>query len=132
MKKPAFSRRTYRILTGAAVSAAFFVPLGLFAAPALVSSASAAPSSAQYQYKVTLCHHTHSKKHPWQQIRVGQPAVAAHLRHGDTLGPCPPPAPKQHGNGNGNSNNGNSNNGNANANAHGNNAGGNGNGKGHH
>jgi hypothetical protein len=44
------------------------------------------PSAAQYQYgktKVTLCHK--GKK----TITVGAPAARAHLRHGDTLGPCP-------------------------------------------
>jgi hypothetical protein len=47
-------------------------------------------SSSQYQYsggkqygrhKVTLCHKGHT-------IRVAQPAVKAHLRHGDTPGAC--------------------------------------------
>ena len=49
-------------------------------------SAKAAPAAAQYQYgktKVTLCHK--GKK----TITVGAPAVKAHLRHGDKLGPCP-------------------------------------------
>ena len=49
-----------------------------------------APSTAQYappgtQYgkkKVTLCH-------TGKTITVGAPAAKAHLRHGDTLGPCP-------------------------------------------
>ena len=47
-------------------------------------------SSSQYQYsggkqygkhRVTLCHKGHT-------IRVAQPAVKAHLRHGDKLGAC--------------------------------------------
>jgi hypothetical protein len=48
-------------------------------------------SSAQYQYssggkqygkhRVTLCHKGHT-------IRVAPPAVKAHLKHGDKLGPC--------------------------------------------
>jgi len=51
------------------------------------------PSAAKHQYgpaghqygktKVTLCHK--GKK----TITVGKPAAKAHLRHGDTLGPCP-------------------------------------------
>jgi hypothetical protein len=47
-------------------------------------------SSSQYQYsggkqyghhKVAICHKGHT-------IKVAQPAVKAHLRHGDTLGAC--------------------------------------------
>jgi hypothetical protein len=48
------------------------------------------PSAAQ-QYppqKVTICHHTHSKKHPSVTINVSQRALPAHRGHGDTLGPC--------------------------------------------
>ena len=44
-----------------------------------------ATSAGQYQYgkqKVALCHKGH------HTIRVAQPAVAAHLRHGDRLGTC--------------------------------------------
>ena len=100
MEKNRFSRFNRRAWTAAAVSAAFLVPLGVLGAPALAKSAAAASEyeyggSSQYQYKVLLCHHTHSKKHPWHQIRVGAPAVKAHLKHGDTLGACPaaPAAP---------------------------------------
>jgi len=46
------------------------------------------PSSAQYQYKVLVCHRTHSKKKPFHTISVAAAAVPAHLRHGDTLGAC--------------------------------------------
>jgi hypothetical protein len=93
------------------VTAAVVVPLGVFGAPALARTASAAAqyghsSSSQYQYKVAICHHTHSQKHPWHVINVSSKAVAKHmLRHGDTLAPCPttpPPAPVQHGHGHGN------------------------------
>jgi hypothetical protein len=38
--------------------------------------------------KVVICHRTGSKKHPFHTITVAVPAVRAHLRHGDVLGPC--------------------------------------------
>jgi uncharacterized membrane protein YgcG len=38
--------------------------------------------------KVTICHRTGSKKHPFHSITVAVPAVRAHLKHGDVLGPC--------------------------------------------
>jgi hypothetical protein len=95
------------------VTAAVIVPLGVFGAPALARTASAVSqyghsSSSQYQYKVAICHHTHSKKHPYHVIVVSSKAVAKHmLRHGDSLAPCPTtaPAPTNHGKhkGNGNS-----------------------------
>lgn len=40
----------------------------------------------QYREKVLICHHPGKHQHT---IRVPQSAVAAHLAHGDTLGPCP-------------------------------------------
>ena len=79
-------RSTDRRLVGAAVvSGLLLVPLGVFGSSALARTASGlGPSAAQYQYKVTICHHTHSAKHPWVQIRISNRAVAAHLvRHGD-------------------------------------------------
>ena len=86
----------YRPWLAAAVSAAFFIPLLVLGGPALAKSAASASQyeyggSSQYQYrgKVAICHHTHSKKHPWVQISVGASAAKAHLRHHDTLGPCP-------------------------------------------
>ena len=78
-----------------AVSAAILIPLATFGAPALARSGAAASSqyeygsgSAQYQYRVVLCHLTGSKKHPGHTITVSSHAVRAHMRHGDHLGAC--------------------------------------------
>jgi hypothetical protein len=38
--------------------------------------------------KVTICHKTHSRKHPQVTITISVSAWPAHERHGDTLGPC--------------------------------------------
>ena len=96
MKPNTSDHFNYRPWLAAAVSAAFFVPLLVLGGPALAKSAASASQyeyggSSQYQYhgKVTICHHTHSRKHPWVQISVGAPAAKAHMRHHDTLGPCP-------------------------------------------
>jgi len=110
------------------VTAAVIVPLGVFGAPALARTASAVSqyghsASSQYQYKVAICHRTHSKKHPYHVIVVSNKAVAKHmLRHGDTLAPCPTTAPAAptHGHGNGNSGtNGSNTNGPGNSQGHG-------------
>jgi hypothetical protein len=39
--------------------------------------------------KVLICHRTGSSKKPSHTINVSANAMQAHLRHGDTLGPCP-------------------------------------------
>jgi hypothetical protein len=121
---------TSRTAALALVTLAVIVPLGVFGAPALARTASAVSqyghsSSSQYQYKVAICHHTHSKKHPYHVIVVSNKAVAKHmLRHGDTLAPCPTTAPAApttkhgHGQGNGNSE-GSDDNGPGNSNGHG-------------
>jgi Prealbumin-like fold domain len=44
------------------------------------------PGQGKGREKVVLCH-------KGMTIRVARPAVRAHLRHGDTLGPCTAPAP---------------------------------------
>jgi len=78
-----------RLLAGAAVTAALLVPLAVFGGPAFARSASGGHAgSAQYQYRVVIGHVTGSRKHPAHTITVSSAAVAAHLRHGDHLGPC--------------------------------------------
>ena len=110
----------FRLVLGAVISAALLVPLAVYGAPSIAKSASSAAhqyksscgqygsSGGQYgssckQYRVTICHRTHSKKHPWHLITVSSRALKAHLRHGDTLPPCPtqPAAKTKHGKGNG-------------------------------
>jgi hypothetical protein len=84
-----------RVAGALAVTGLLLVPLGVFGGSAFGHS-----SAAQYQYRVTICHHTGSKKHPWHQITISNRAVAAHLRHGDSLVlPCPTTATvaKHHG-----------------------------------
>ena len=87
-----FQRANRRFVAALAVTAAVFVPLAIFGGSALANGSSA--SSAQYQYKVTVCHKTHSTKHTWHTIRISNTAVQAHLRHGDFVvtatAPCPP------------------------------------------
>jgi hypothetical protein len=88
-------RANRRVLGAAAVSAALLVPLGVFGAPALARSAASASQyqyggSSQYQYKITICHHTHSGKHGMHTIRISIKAWKAHQRHGDTFGACVP------------------------------------------
>jgi hypothetical protein len=91
--KPNFNGRRARLLAGLAVTAALFVPLTVFGGSALARSTAAASEyqysgSSQYQYRVQICHRTGSKKHPFHTITVSSKAVAAHVRHGDHVGPC--------------------------------------------
>jgi hypothetical protein len=77
-----------------AVTAAFFLPLLVFGGPAFAHTGAAASEyeysgSSQYQYRMLICHHTHSKKHPYHQITISSRAWKAHARHGDTQGACP-------------------------------------------
>ncbi len=74
------------IVTGAALASAALAGIrALDLGPAAAS---------QYPKKVTVCHKTHSKKHPWVKIRISRNALKAHLRHGDFVvdnaHPCPP------------------------------------------
>ena len=84
-----------RAAAGAAVTVALLVPLAVLGGPAFAGSGSAGSEyqyggsgSAEYQYRVEICHITGSRKHPAHTISVAASAVAAHLRHGDHLGPC--------------------------------------------
>ena len=76
------------VVAGAALASAALAGLGaLKLGPAAAS---------QYPKKVTVCHRTHSKKHPWVKIRISTRALKAHLKHGDFVvdanHPCPPTA----------------------------------------
>ena len=82
-------KKLRRYVAAAAFSVALIVPVAFYGGTGFAKNSSA----AQYQYKVTICHHTGSRKHPMVTITVSNRAVAAHLaRHHDTLGACPPPA----------------------------------------
>ena len=80
-EKPRSARRL-RVVVAALVSVGLLVPLAALGAGTSSQTASAA------QYKVTICHHTHSKKHPTVTIRISNKAWPAHQRHGDTMGAC--------------------------------------------
>jgi hypothetical protein len=62
----------------------FLVAIALVALASVVgfARASKGPANAQYQYRVAVCHKGHT-------IVIASAAVPAHLKHGDTLGPCP-------------------------------------------
>jgi hypothetical protein len=74
-----------RKLRAALVATLTIALVAAFAAFGGGTIAQSAISAAQYQYgkqKVAICHK--GKK----TIRVAQPALAAHLRHGDRVGTC--------------------------------------------
>ena len=70
---------------GAALAVSPFGPVA-----GAVSPTRAAASPKQYEDKVTICHRTGSKKKPFHTIRVSRNALKAHLKHGDSIGPCGP------------------------------------------
>ena len=81
--------RQARLSTAAAASLAAAGIIGSFAAGGFAGGTGPAASEQYGKPKATICHHTKGKrgtKHV--TIRVSRSAVPAHLRHGDTLGPC--------------------------------------------
>jgi hypothetical protein len=91
------SIRTHRRLRLLFAGVATLVTAAALASAALagIRALDLGPAAAgQYPKKVTVCHRTHSKKHPWVKIRISRHAVRAHVRHGDFVvddtHPCPP------------------------------------------
>jgi hypothetical protein len=80
----------FRLALGTAISVALLVPLAVFGGTGFAQGTSAAAG----QYKITICHHTKSKKHPFHTIKISIKAWPAHERHGDTMGACPAAATK--------------------------------------
>jgi hypothetical protein len=78
-------------LTASAVVIVGLTALALLAGAGLASTGSSSSAAYQYGKKVTICHRTHSKKHPFVTITVSQHALKAHLKHGDSVGPCSAP-----------------------------------------
>jgi hypothetical protein len=75
-----------KLIAAVATSVALLAPLAVFGGSALAGGTSV--SSAQYQYRVTVCHLTGSKKHPFRTIKVASSAVHAAIKGGGHVGPC--------------------------------------------
>jgi hypothetical protein len=87
------SRRLGRFALAGAVIAVAVPVAAVMSGVGFAKSSMSSAAYGQYGKKVTICHHTHSKKHPWVTITVSQNALKAHAKHGDSLtGPCPPTA----------------------------------------
>jgi len=87
MTKPSSSHRGRWTAATLVLALSALISLGLVSGIGVAAGSSGA---AQYQYghRVTICHLTHSKKHPQVTITVAQAALRAHLRRGDTVGAC--------------------------------------------
>lgn len=83
-----FARRAWLGLVAGVVTA--FAVGGLGPVASAVSPSGESAAAKQYADKVTICHHTGSKKNPFRTITVSRNALKAHLKHGDTIGPCGP------------------------------------------
>ena len=84
---------SWKAAAAVALTAALFTPLLVFGGTAFARTGSAASeyeysSASQYQYRMVICHVTHSRKHPAHTITISSRAWHAHRRHGDHLGPC--------------------------------------------
>ena len=89
------SRRLGRFALAGAVIAVAVPVAALMSGVGFAKSSMSSAAYGQYGKKVPICHHTHSKKHPWVTITVSSSALKAHKKHGDDLtGPCPASAPK--------------------------------------
>jgi len=87
------SRRLGRFALAGAVIAVAVPVAAILSGVGFAKSSMSSAAYGQYGKKVTICHHTHSTRHPWVTITVSQNALKAHRKHGDDLtGPCPPTA----------------------------------------
>jgi hypothetical protein len=82
--------RSGRVLLAISLAIATFGLLAFFGGiePAF-SGQAAAPSEYEYGDRVLICHRTGSRSNPTTEITVSLNTLTAHLRHGDTIGPCP-------------------------------------------
>ncbi len=81
-----FDDRRFRT---AAAAAAVTLTLAAAGALAGIGLAKGSPPAAPHSPgKVTICHKTHSPRHPSVTITVSLKAWRAHQRHGDALGAC--------------------------------------------
>jgi ABC-type sugar transport system substrate-binding protein len=78
--------RRVRTIAAATVGAVVLAAAGALASIGLAKGSPLGAS--QSPGKVTICHHTHSLKHPFVTITVSVRAWPAHRRHGDTIGAC--------------------------------------------